>query len=166
MCAALVSVSVHVHAYSSDMLQPPSCHHLFQASPLGHTTSSSSFVHPQFAQLAEHPRQSFIYTPPEQGRQMAVPPVQSRPRDQDRRPGENGGVPRGPGQPQPEGPKMVRGEREREREGGGWRRERQILSIKRFFALLLGMYWLIVHFLLVLVFIDIFHNKGIWTIHN
>ena len=85
---------------------------ILQASPLGHTTSSSSFVHPQqLAQLSEHPRQSFIYTPPESGRQpLGIPPAQSRPRgDQERRPGENGGVPRGPGQPSAEGPKMVRG---------------------------------------------------------
>lgn len=78
-----------------------------RASPLGHTTSSSSFVHPQLAQLSEHPRQSFIYTPPESGRQpLGIPPPQSRPRDQERRPGENGGVPRGLGQPSTEGPKM------------------------------------------------------------
>ena len=74
---------------------------------------------------------------------MAVPPVQSRPRDQDRRPGENGGVPRGPGQPQPEGPKMVRGERERERERGVEERAANPVYQAFFFALLLGMYWLI-----------------------
>ena len=89
----------HVYAHTS----------IHQASPLSHTTSSSSFVHPQLAQLSEHPRQSFIYTPPESGRQpLGIPPPQSRPRDQERRPGENGGVPRGLGQPSTEGPKMVR----------------------------------------------------------
>ena len=107
---------IHTHAHTHTCTHTHT--HTHQASPLGHTTSSSSFVHPQLAQLSEHPRQSFIYTPPESGRQpLGIPPAQSRPRDQERRPGENGGVPRGLGQPSAEGPKMVR--REREREGGG-----------------------------------------------
>ena len=108
----------HICSYTpSPPHSPPPPHTLtgliltdVQASPLGSATSSSSFVHPQFAQLGEHPRQSFIYTPPESGRQPSGPPPHLRPREQDRRPGENGGVPRGVGQPSAEGPKMVRRE--------------------------------------------------------
>lgn len=123
MCLVLDNVASLMYMWTqflySDFITFHTCTHTLtqQASPLGHTTSSSSFVHPQLAQLSEHPRQSFIYTPPESGRQpLGVPPAQySRPRDQERRPGENGGVPRVPGQPSAEGPKMVReGEGERE----------------------------------------------------
>ena len=62
-----------------------------------------------YVQLAEHPaKQSFNYTPPDSSRGPSGPPAQPRPREQDRRPGESGGVPHGPGQPSAEGPKMVR----------------------------------------------------------
>ena len=78
--------------------------------------------------MGEHPRQSFIYTPPEPGRQPPAPPPHLRPREQDRRPGENGGVPRGLGQPSAEGPKMVRRE---DRMSGERRRERECVCVSK-----------------------------------
>ena len=90
----------------------PSSTLLLQASPLsgvGMGSPSSSFMgqNPYLARMsAESQRRSFAYIPPDVAGRGSQPTVQTRPHEEQRRGGENGGVPRG-GQAT-EGPKMVR----------------------------------------------------------
>jgi len=80
------------------------------ASPLsgvGMGSPSSSFMgqNPYLARMsAESQRRSFAYIPPDVAGRGSQPTVQTRPHEEQRRGGENGGVPRG-GQAT-EGPKM------------------------------------------------------------
>ena len=77
-------------------------------SGVGMGTPSSSFAgqNPYLARMsAESQRRSFAYIPPDVAARGPQPMVQTRPHEEQRRGGENGGVPRG-GQAT-EGPKMV-----------------------------------------------------------